>query len=167
MSDAASKHLQTILASQLDASLAMLEACIRACPAEQWDKAVGRWPFWEVAYHTLCFADLYLAPGEAAWAPGKFQPKGMAELKDEHPSRRFEQGEMVEYVGYCRERARKVFAAETAAMLEGPTGFSWLPFSRAEGHLYNMRHIQHHAGQLSAFLRRAGVETRWVRAGAV
>jgi hypothetical protein len=72
---------------------------------------------------------------------------------------------MVEYAAFCRERARGVFEAETAAMLEGPTGFSWLPFSRAEGHIYNLRHIQHHAGQLSAFLRRAGVDTKWVRSG--
>jgi hypothetical protein len=166
MSGAAAQSLAAILGSQLDAALAMLEACIRACPAERWGDAVGRWPFWEVAYHTLCFADLYLAPGEAAWSPGKFQPNGMAELRGEHPSRRFEQMELVGYVEFCRGRARGVFAGETAEALARPTGFSWLPFSRAEGHIYNLRHIQHHAGQLSAFLRRAGVETKWVRAGA-
>jgi hypothetical protein len=158
-------HLCSILESQLDASLAMLEECIRVCPAERWVEAVGRWPFWEVAYHTLCFADLYLAPGEAAWAPGKFHPAGMAELRDEHPSRRFEQAELVEYGAFCRGRAREVFTGETAESLAGPTGFHWLPFTRAEAHIYNIRHIQHHAGQLSAFLRRAGVETKWVRSG--
>lgn len=158
-------NLAKALASQLDAALAMVEECVRKCPAERWGDAVGRWPFWEVAYHTLCFADLYLAPGEAAWKPGKFQPQGMSELRDEHPSRRFEQSELVEYSAFCRARAREIFAEETPASLAGPSGFHWLPFSRAEAHMYNLRHIQHHAGQLSAFLRRAHVETKWVRSG--
>jgi len=33
-------------------------------------------------------------------------------------------------------------------------------------HLYNLRHVQHHAGQLQLLLRRAGVTPpRWVRQG--
>ena len=55
--------------------------------------------------------------------------------------------------------------AETEGSLGGPSGFARRAFSRLEMHLYNLRHIQHHTGQLSAFLRRAGVDTRWVGAG--
>jgi uncharacterized damage-inducible protein DinB len=57
-------------------------------------------------------------------------------------------------------------AAETHKTLEGPSEFPWLPMSRAELHLYNIRHIQHHTGQLGAFLRRNGVDAgRWVKRG--
>jgi hypothetical protein len=45
-------------------------------------------------------------------------------------------------------------AAETRQSLEGSSGFSRRQFSRGELHLYNLRHVQHHSGQLSAALRR-------------
>jgi uncharacterized damage-inducible protein DinB len=54
---------------------------------------------------------------------------------------------------------------ETAATLRGPAGFEWLSFTRSELPLYNLRHVQHHTGQLSAFLRRAKVKTHWQKAG--
>lgn len=36
--------------------------------------------------------------------------------------------------------------------------------ARGELHLYNLRHVQHHTGQLSAYLRRIGQVPRWVDA---
>ena len=48
-----------------------------------------------------------------------------------------------------------VFAGATGFGLITDDGYDlWLPFSRLELHLYNLRHIQHHTGQLSAYLRR-------------
>ena len=58
----------------------------------------------------------------------------------------------LEYVDICRRKAKKTLAAESAKVLEGPSGFR--KFSRAEMHIYNIRHIQHHTGQVSAYLRR-------------
>ena len=31
--------------------------------------------------------------------------------------------------------------------------------------MYNLRYIQHHTGQLGAYLRRAQVKTSWVKSG--
>lgn len=161
-----------IVASQLEAGLCMLNECIRNCPAPQWDENVGKYPFWHVAYHTLCFVDVYLTRCDAEWqprhdvgGPGGLHPKGREELEEEYPSRRFEPSEMLTYVEICREKIHTALAAETPASLAGESGFPWLPFTRAELHLYNLRHLQHHAGQLSALLRRAGVDTGWVKAG--
>lgn len=154
---------------QFEASLAMLAECIRRCPPERWDDPIGNYPFWQVAYHTLCFADLYLSREESAWrpqeGPGGLHPKGVEELREEFPSRRFEQRELLGYADQCAVKLREVFDTETDETLAGPSGFSWLPFTRAEAHLYNLRHIQHHTGQLSAFLHRAGVEAPWVGIG--
>lgn len=61
--------------------------------------------------------------------------------------------------------------AETPDSLAAPSGFSWRPFSRGELHLYNLRHIQHHTGALSAYLRRVDASLKdrktlsWVRMG--
>jgi hypothetical protein len=45
-------------------------------------------------------------------------------------------------------------ASETEDSLAGASGFFWYEITRGEMHLVNIRHIQHHTGQLSAFLRR-------------
>jgi uncharacterized damage-inducible protein DinB len=43
-------------------------------------------------------------------------------------------------------------------------GFEWLDLSVAEMLLYNMRHVQHHAGQLNRILRqKIDSAPRWVR----
>ncbi len=144
------------------ASLAMLKDCLAKCPDEHWDGVVGTYPFWMVAYHTLCYADCYCARTNEAWKPSaKFHPKGRAELSEEFPSRRFERAELLAYLAKCRTILRTSLAGETPKSLAGPSGFSWLQMPRAELYLYNVRHVQHHTGQLTAFLRRVGVQTSW------
>jgi hypothetical protein len=57
--------------SQFEAALAMLNECLHKCPAEHWDSLIAKYPFWMVAYHTLCFVDCYLAPSNEAF---EFRP---------------------------------------------------------------------------------------------
>ncbi|HEV2438920.1 MAG TPA: DinB family protein [bacterium] len=152
-------YVRTILAGQFEASLAMLDVCIRGCPERHWDGRIARYPFWQIAYHTLCFVDLYLSPGESAFQPRDIHPGALRDTFEEPPGRRFDQRELTAYAGICRQQALDVLAAETFESLQRSSGFSWLPMSRGELHIYNIRHIQHHAGQLSAYLRR--VEPAW------
>jgi hypothetical protein len=170
------------LAGQLEAALSMLEECVRACPDTQWDERIAKYPFWMVAYHTLCFVDCYLARSNESFTRivedrvarrergepvADFHPKGMQELEEEYPSRRFSRDELLAYLEHCRGVCRRVLVKGEDEPLDGPSGFSWLAFSRLEAHVYNIRHVQHHTGQLGAFLRRAGVELRWVKSGGV
>lgn len=158
-------HKQAVL-SEYEAALCMLNDCLVKCPDDQWDQPVAKYPFWHVAYHTLCYVDCYLSPSNDAFKPSpEFHPKGMEEYDAEYPSRRFTREELLKYAAFCREKLGPSIAAETEATLAGQSGFPWLKFSRAELHLYNIRHIAHHTGQLGAFLRRAGVELRWVKSG--
>ncbi len=155
-----------IVQSQFDASLAMLEECIRACPASKWKSTIGKYAFWHVAYHTLYCTDLYTARTEAEWTVHKtYHPGGKADVEDEYPTQVMSQETLLAYCAYVRRKVRASLKSETARSLRGPAGFSWLNFTRAELPLYNMRHVQHHTGQLSAFLRRAKVRTRWAKGG--
>ena len=149
-----SAYLQQILTYQYEAALSMLDECLRRCPPEHWDGQIARYAFWHVAYHTLCFLDLYLTPNEKDFQPRAIHPAGWKEYDDEYPSRRFEKTELLDYVAICRQKVRDALAAETREALEGPAGHSRRNFSRGELHIYNIRHVQHHAGQLSAYLRR-------------
>lgn len=171
---------QSVILSQFEAALAMFRDCLAKCPEEHWDAPIAHYSFWQVAYHTICFVDCYLASSDTAFefrtttspahAPcgQPLHPLGRAELENEFPSRRFDQRELLAYVDLCLDKMRTVFSDETAETLAGPSGFPRLKFTRAELHLYNMRHVQHHTGQLSACLRRESNETidpRWVGAG--
>ncbi|MFG0329168.1 MAG: DinB family protein [Phycisphaerales bacterium] len=151
---------------QFEAALKMFELCVRACPSAQWDEPIAKYPFWQVAYHTISFADLYLSPDEEAFElRDDLHPAGWDEFNLEYPSRRFDQDEILGYIGLVRDTLRERIESETAESLEGGSGQSHLPFRRIELYLYTFRHIQHHTGQLSALLRRAGVETGWVKSG--
>lgn len=154
------------LLSQFEASLAMLDRCIRACPEDHWDSRIAKYPFWVVAYHTLYCTDGYLVKTQDEWKPHPtFHPGGMADINAEYPTKRFTQEELLAYLAYCLQRARDVLGAETAESLNGPSGFTRLSFSRAELHMYNLRHIQHHTGQLGALLHREKISAPWVKAG--
>lgn len=155
-----------VVLSQFEAALAMHGRCIDACPDEHWDSPIAKYPFWMVSYHTLCYVDCYMSRTNEEWsAHPVFHPAGRAELEEEYPSRRFTREELREYLKFGLAKAREALGRESAETLAGPTGFSHLPFSRGELHLYNLRHVAHHTGQMTAFLRRAGVETNWVKAG--
>ena len=162
------EYLRTILTAQFEAALCMAGDCLRKCPAEHWDSPVAKYPFWQVAYHALCFVDFYLSPGEQAFAPRPdLHPRGLAEMDDEYPSRRFEREELLAYVTLCRQKVAAALAAETEESLQAWCAFTGRPLSRGELHVYNLRHLQHHVGQLGAFLRRVdpAIDPRWVGTG--
>jgi uncharacterized damage-inducible protein DinB len=148
------EYLKGVLKGQYEAALGMLNDCLVVCPDEHWDGIIGKYPFWQVAYHTLCFADLYLTADETKFQPREIHPAGWKEFDDEYPSRRFERGELLAYAALCRQKAQESLAAETRESLEGASGHARRKFSRGELHVYSIRHIQHHTGQLSAHLRR-------------
>src|SRR4029079_10651814 len=129
---------------------------------------IANYPFWQVAYHTLSYTDLYLTHDEQSFQPRSFHPpQSVGEPFDDEPVRPsgFNKAEIAESLSICRQKATEAISAETSESLERPCGFRHRSFSRGELHVYNLRHLQHHTGQLSASLRRIGVDTRWIGAG--
>lgn len=159
-----------ILKSQFEAALEMLRRAVEQCPGELWEHApLGLSAFWRVAHHTVWFADFYLSADEESFAPW---PKHVDDHQHLGPYRSWESDEpprigtpttqaaILEFIDHVRGR---LDAGLQAVPLDGPSGFSWLTFSRMESIIYNTRHIQHHAAQLIARLREhAGVEVEWV-----
>ena len=154
--------VRSAVEGQYGAALAMFRDCLNAADAETWAARVGRAAFWHVAYHTLFITDLYLSPEEKAFRPQPFHredyemmgPAPWAPEKVPVVDRPYDLPTLAGYADTCRAKARRTVDAETDAVLAGPSGFDWLPFTRLELHLYNIRHLQHHTGQLTAALRR-------------
>lgn len=154
--------LGTIL-SQYRASLRMLRSTIAACPADLWDAAGDVNRFWHIAYHALFYTNLYLSRTEQAFQPWeKARPEynflgplpwpPHAKPKIGEP---YSQAEVLEYCDWLCERVPGLLRA--VDLDEASSGFPWIPLGRLELHIYSIRHIQHHSGQLIERLRRAGL----------
>jgi hypothetical protein len=164
------EYVGTILRSQYEAAVAMLKACIAACADEHYEGKVARDTFRTIAYHTLFWTDYYLSPGEAGFELREVHQRG-GDDRILASSPGLTRQEALVYADECRRKVVETLAAESSERLAAPCGFSRFSFSRGELHLYNLRHIQHHTGALSAYLRRVDprlqdrAALRWVRAG--
>ncbi len=166
-------YFKLTLLSQFEAALWMLNDCIARCPDQHWsgtNSIIGKYEFWHVAYHTLYCTDYYLARDDQSLEyPPQFYPGGKSDADDEYPSRVMTRQELLDFTAFCLAKLRTVINAETAESFAGHCGFARKKFSRAELHIYNMRHVMHHTGQLSSHLRRMNVDDehqpRWGHAG--
>ena len=147
------EQVKTSLTSQHEASLCMLRDCIAACRDDLYEGMIAHGSFRYVAYHALFFTDLYLTPTEDAFTLREIHRTGGDERGD-GLSPGVPKDRLLPYLQVCREKAIEIVANETEQSLAGPSGFSWRKCSRLELHIYNIRHVQHHTGQLSAYLRR-------------
>src|SRR3954463_15365614 len=145
-------YLNDILLSQFEAALCMMHHCIKVCPEKDWEGKIANSSFREVAYHALFCADLYLAPSQESFQLRDLHKTGGDERGDA-VSPGLSKTETLAYLEICLEKARETLASESAGILQGPCGFP-RELSRGELHIYNIRHIQPHTGQLSAYLRR-------------
>jgi hypothetical protein len=169
--------VKTLIVSQYEAALSMLKACVDRCPDTAWDARVASYKFWQVVFHTLFFTDLYLGPDDESFRRQPFHLNHASffadndadyEPFDDRAPRPRDKASLLTYLEFCRRKVTEVMATETEDTLTGPAGFrgSRRNFSRAELHVYNIRHIQHHTAQLSLRLRldtNGGVD--WVGAG--
>ncbi len=161
-----------LVVSQYEAALSTVNACIAGCPEASWNAPVARYPFCQVAFHTLFYADVYLGRGLGSLRDQPFHRDNASsfgdyeQLEDREPVSLYERPFNKAYMQHCREKVASVIAAETADTLRGPCGFEWRDFTRAELHLYNIRHIQHHAAQLILRLRLdTDVDIPWFGSG--
>jgi hypothetical protein len=162
------QNIQDVLERQYRASLQMLSQAIGSCSEPLWLDANYRNRFWHIAYHAIFFTHFYLHPSETEFRPWtghrpNYQFLGPTPWPPyERPAIDvpYSKDEILEYREVCSgEIGERVRSLD----MDAPSGFSWLPFSRMELHLYNVRHLQHHAGQLIDRLRIAdNVGVEWV-----
>jgi hypothetical protein len=150
-----------LISGKFEAAFCMLAACTERCPDELWYAPVGNLKFCQVVFHTLFYADVYLCRDLNSLREQPFHREHAAafadyeELEERRQQALYDKPFIRKYLRHCREKAGSVVA-----------GFDWLKFSRAEVHVYNIRHIQHHAAQLSLRLRQdSGDGIPWVGSG--
>lgn len=172
--------VQSALWRQFGAAIDMLAIAINDCPDSLWRERV--WPdeppewfprafaeFWYVAYHSLVWLDLYLTglPEEQFAPPSPFI-KGEVDSPSTTPDVPYSREQLIAYLTSLRARTQDVLLALTDEQAARPIEYGWTEGKQVtylELVLYNLRHMQGHAAQLSLFLGQHGVPGRdadWV-----
>jgi hypothetical protein len=160
------------LLRQYFAALSTLEQCIAFFDGETWAESHPDMPVNQVVFHTLFFADLYLNHGDEDFRkqqfhrenPGFFQD--YEELEDQVQTNFYDRDTCRTYLEHCRAKADATLRGESAEILAGDCGYPRRGLSRVELHVYNVRHVQHHAAQLGLRNQlRGGTALRWVSKG--
>lgn len=170
----------TALWRQFGAAIDMLEQALVACPTSLWTERL--WPapspspfppqfgeFWYVAFHALVWLDLYVSgvPEEDFAPPAPFA-QGELDSVEAMPAQPYTRAELGAYLAAVRQTCRSTLVALTDEQARRPVAYPWArgqTVSYLELQLYNLRHLQEHAAQLSLFLGQRGIpaaDLAWV-----
>ncbi len=162
----------TALWMQFGAAIDVLEKALVSCPGTLWrqrlwnvhsDRSVPPEfaEFWYQAYHTLFWLDLYLSGSkEEEFAP----PAPFAWVELDYPwvvpAEPYTKEELRAYLVSTRQKCHTTLVALTDERARQIVEYPWAEgkaVSYLELQLYNMRHVQEHAAQLSLFLGQHGI----------
>lgn len=128
----------------------MLENAISLCPESFWNSDTR---FWYDAYHTIFYLDYCLSTNPETFMPpspftlSEFNPNG------EMPDRICTKNELLDYLEFARKKCFDLIHDLTEENTAKRFVNEYRDYSRFEIILYNMRHVQHHVGQLNLLLR--------------
>jgi hypothetical protein len=166
--------LRTTLKSQYHAALAMLRQAVELCPDEAWASNEHVNSVWQIAYHTLFFAHLYMQPNEDTFRPWEHHqseaqyPDGIAGPADPDSSlpllpSPYTKAQVLAYWRVCDQMVDETING--LDLVSPQSGFSWYKVSKLEHQMVNVRHIQHGAAQIADRVRSAtGNGIDWVGA---
>ncbi|TDX13409.1 DinB family protein [Flavobacterium sp. S87F.05.LMB.W.Kidney.N] len=153
------EELKAILWRQFGAVIDMLESSIMVCPESFWDKK----DFWYNAYHTIFWLDYYSSAEPDKFFPpepfslSEFDPKGIL------PERVYSKEELLGYLEYSRKKVFFLIDGLNEKTSKERFINKKKNYSRVEMIIYNMRHVQHHVGQLNLLLRQnVDLAGKWV-----
>lgn len=155
-----SPYWKEILWHQFGAAIETLENALNACPEELWQERLWRVSevqpefaeFWYIVYHTIFWLDYYCSDSaEGFTVPPPFT---LAELDMDAvlPDRVYTKQELQTYLEYARAKCRAKIESLTDENEPQRVRNNWRVKTVAELLLYNMRHVQEHAAQLSMLL---------------
>ena len=156
--------------NQFKASIKMLIDTIGKCPDSLWNDERFDNKYWHIVYHTLFYASLYLSNTLEEFIPWEKHKENYnlldSRTRDNVPiviDSYFSKDEMIDYAGQV---IKKIELSINENQFNEPGGFYWLKMTRLGVQIYNIRHVQHHTGQLIERLRHEGVTgIKWEATG--
>ena len=149
------------ISSQFGASIDMLGNAIEACPDNYFQQNKR---FFYLAYHTIVFLDYYLTIPPGSFDPGlpftvlDPEQRPPDSIGDMIPDRIYTPTELLDYLSKIRQKFKQTVELLTEEQVqhqrftegneEGDMDYHLLEIL-----LYNLRHTQHHVGQLHLLMR--------------
>lgn len=165
------EQLKDILWKQIGASIDMLSNVIATCPEEYLQKNKR---FYYVAYHTIILLDYYFTIPPEEFSPSlpftftEESDRPKESLGDMIPDKFYSQHELIDYIYRIRLKAKNFIAdlsaekIQTLRFTEGDAD-DGMDYPVIEILLYNIRHTQHHVGQLHMMIRQdLDKHTDWI-----
>ncbi len=166
------EQFKQITLAQYEAAFSTINEILAKVPDDVWAGKVANHPFSQSFFHTLFFGDVYLAQNLDEMKQQAFHIehadsfRDYEELEQRAPVLTYAKSFVEKYLKFCIEKARSVMAEESEESLASVADFPWHTISRAELHLYNIRHLQHHAAQMIMRLRLdKDAHTGWYKSG--
>jgi hypothetical protein len=140
---------------------------IEKCPENLWENNTYASAYWRIVYHSLFYTALYLSESAESFIPWSghiINYNCLGSLSNDNEpiiiDNSYSKGAMTDYAQSIYHSLDNVVTDLT----NNSSGFGWLPMSRLELHLYNIRHLQHHVGQLIERLHQNGIKgINWIR----
>jgi len=149
--------------SQYKAALSMLRNVISRVPEDMWnsEEQADTNKSWRLLYHTIWSTQYYLngkaidsafweraIPGAESLGGAWEDPQTIIPVKGTNSPE--------ELLGFLEDIEANLEMNVKTLPLEQPSGFEWYPYSRFELHINNIRHIQHHTGEIIERLKNKG-----------
>jgi hypothetical protein len=154
------KSTYDIIWSQFGASVDMLINVVSSCPDTYFETNKR---FYYLAFHSIIFLDYYLTIPPSEFSPMlPFTQKEKVDrpadaVDDLIPDRIYSRRELVDYLNEIRSKGRRLIDSlgsdHTELRFTEGSGPDDMDYPVLEILLYNMRHTQHHVGQLNLFMR--------------
>ncbi len=152
---------------ELGAAFEMLSNAIENANDDVWNNLGDKRRFWNIAYHTIYFCDIYLSDFDTDVKNVEEQYRLPAYLEKWAESYDFDEihepvipkDVLQRFLEETRSKLRYRFAKGIVKNQIEEKTTSWLKMSKGTVLLYNMRHIMQHIGHLNDILRKHGLPT--------
>ncbi len=141
----------------------MMREAISICQESIWHRSDRKPLYWYTAFHALFWLDFYLTGREEGFAPpapftlDELDPAGII------PKEPYSKTQMLDYLEYINTKSADIFMNLSESRLDQICDVGLKDISYFELLIDNLRHFQHHVGQLNTILRMEGDSAaRWV-----
>ncbi|MBC8465571.1 DinB family protein [bacterium] len=162
-------NLKTALKSQYRAEFAMLRQTIESCSERLWLSEDYENQFWHIAYHALFYTHLYAQIDEKSFSTwvkhlNNYQYMGALPYPPHDLVKiglPYSKDDILQYLDICMDNIGNW--VDKLDLNAPECGFWWYKMNKLEHQFNNLRHIQHHVGQLADRVREVeDVGTEWV-----
>ncbi len=156
--------INNVLISQYKAAFNMLRQVVGKTPDDQWNSDEYQNPNWQIAYHAIWSAKLYLGANMESFIPWDGAVKGGESLGGANDWENPDDGITLtghhtrsEVLSFIAILEKELSVTVSSLPLSEDSGFEWYPYSRLELHINNIRHLQHHTAQLIERMKAKGI----------